>query len=80
MFMVDAPVRISTPGHSISGADGVGERGWLTPGVAPEKKFANRLPNEGELSEDPMLDASEHPDSARALTINVPTRHRAGLS
>ena len=55
--MVDAPVRISTPGHSTSGADGVGECSWVTPGVAPEKKLANRLANEGELSDDSTLEA-----------------------
>jgi hypothetical protein len=71
--MVDAPVRISTPGHSASGADGVGEWGWATPGVASEKKLklANRLANEGELSDDPTLEASEQPDSIAALTISA---------
>src|SRR5215475_16174748 len=75
--MVDAPVRISTPGHSASGADGVGEWGWATPGVALEKKLklANRLANEGELSDDPTLEASEQPDSIAALTIS-PTARR----
>jgi hypothetical protein len=72
--MVDAPVRISTPGHSTSGADGVGECGWVTPGVAPEKKLANRLANEGELSDDPTLEASEQPDSIAALTISATAR------
>ena len=73
IFMVDAPVRISTPGHSASGADGVGEWGWATPGVALEKKLklANRLANEGELSDDPTLEASEQPDSIAALTISA---------
>jgi hypothetical protein len=65
--MVDAPVRISTPGHSTSGADGVGECGCVTPGVAPEKKLAN----EGELSDDPTLEAVEQPDSIAALTISA---------
>jgi hypothetical protein len=69
--MVDAPVRISTPGHSTSGADGVGECSWVTPGVAPEKKLAKRLVNEGELSDDPTLEASEQPDSIAALTISA---------
>src|SRR5262249_61431478 len=75
MFMVDAPVRISTPGHSTSGADGVGECGCVTPGVAPEKKLVNRLANEGELSDDPTLEASEQPDSIAAPTIS-PTARR----
>jgi hypothetical protein len=74
IFIVDAPVRISTPGHSTSGADGVGECDWVTPGVAPEKKFANRLANEGELSDDPTLEASEQPDSIAALTISAAVR------
>jgi len=73
--MVDAPVRISTPGHSISGADGVGECGCATPGVAPVKKLVKRLVNEGELSDDPTLEASEQPDSMAALTISAPARH-----
>jgi len=64
--MVDAPVRISTPGHS---ASGVGEWGWATPGVASEKKL--KLANEGELSDDPTLEASEQPDSIAALTISA---------
>src|ERR1700745_2227341 len=71
-FMVDAPVRISTPGHSTSGADGVGECGCVTPGVAPEKKLVKRLVNEGELSDDPTLEASEQPDSMAALPIWAP--------
>ena len=52
-------------GQSISGADGVGERGWVTPGVALEKKLAKRLLNEGELSDDPSP-ANEQPDSTKA--------------
>src|SRR6188472_2090664 len=72
--MVDAPVRISTPGHSTSGADGVGECGCVTPAVAPEKKLANRLTNEGELSDDPTLEASEQPDNIAALTISAAAR------
>ena len=71
IFMVDAPVRISTPGHSTSGADGVGECGCVTPGVALEKKLANRLVNEGEPSDDPTLEASEQPDSIAALIISA---------
>ena len=43
----------------------------MTPGVAPEKKLANRLANEGELSDDPTLEASEQPDSIAALTISA---------
>src|SRR6516165_1909957 len=75
IFMVDAPVRISTPGHSMSGADGVGECGCVTPGVAPVNKLVKRLVNEGELSDDPTLEASEQPDSMAALTISSPARH-----
>jgi hypothetical protein len=74
--MVDAPLRISTPGHSTSGADGVGECGCVTPGVAPVKKLVTRLVNEGELSDDPTLEASEQPDSMAALTISAPPRHQ----
>ena len=33
-------MRISMPGHSTSGADGVGECGCAVPGFAPEKKLA----------------------------------------
>jgi hypothetical protein len=69
--MVDAPVRISTPGHSTSGADGVGECGCVTPGVALEKKLANRLVNEGGPSDDPTLEASEQPDSIAAFIISA---------
>jgi len=43
----------------------------VTPGVAPEKKLANRLANEGELSDDPTLEAVEQPDSIAALTISA---------
>ena len=50
MFRVDAPVRMSTPGQSISGAEGVGEAGCVTPGVALEKKLANRPLKDGEMS------------------------------
>ena len=49
----------------------------MTPGVAPEKKFANRLANEGELSDDPTLEASEQPDSIAALTISARRTARA---
>src|SRR5262249_30590073 len=68
-FSVEAPVRMSTPGHSTSGALGVGECGWATPGVALEKKLVNRLANGGESSDDPTLEASEQPHSTAALTI-----------
>jgi hypothetical protein len=74
--MVDAPVRMSTPGHSTSGADGVGECGWVTPGVAPEKRLVNLLANEGELSDEPTLEASEQPDSIAALTISPAARRQ----
>jgi len=58
----------------MSGADGVGECGCVTPGVAPEKRLAKRLVNEGELSDDPTLEASEQPDNMAALTTNPPAR------
>src|SRR5712691_495548 len=74
MFKVDAPVRMSTPGHSMSGAEGVGDAGWVTPGFAPKKKLENRLPNEGESSADPTLEADEQPDSATALTSSTAAR------
>src|SRR5260370_27133723 len=77
--MVEAPVRISTPGHSTSGALGIGECGWVTPGVAPEKKLVNRLANEGESSDDPTLQAREQPHNAAALTTNPATRRRLPL-
>jgi hypothetical protein len=47
MFMVDAPARTSTPGHATSGAAGVADFGWLTPGVAPAKKFEILVPHDG---------------------------------
>jgi hypothetical protein len=50
MFMVEAPGRMSTPGHSMSGADGVRDAGWLTPGFAPEKKLEMRFPHDGVVS------------------------------
>ena len=46
----------------------------MTPCVAPEKKLAKRLVNEGELSDDPTLEASEQPDSIAALTISAAAR------
>src|SRR5262245_23856044 len=54
---------MSTPGHATSGADGVGEAGWVTPGVARENKLVNRLPNEE--SADPTLEADEQPAGSR---------------
>src|SRR5262249_60316097 len=74
VFVVGAAVGISTRGDSMSGADGVGECGCVTPGVAPEKRLAKRLVNEGELSDDPTLEASEQPDNMAALTTNPPAR------
>jgi hypothetical protein len=46
----------------------------VTPGVAPENKLANRLANEGELSDDPTLEASEQPDNIATLTISAAVR------
>jgi hypothetical protein len=80
MFKVDAPARMSTPGHSISGADAVRDAGWVTPGVAPEKKLLNRLPNDP--SDDPTIESDEQPDSAAAPTrsANVRRKRRIGSS
>src|SRR5262245_37054622 len=55
---------MSTPGHSTSGAEGVGDAGCVTPGFALEKRLANRLPSDGALSM--MLEAPEQPESATA--------------
>src|SRR5436305_11760418 len=74
MFNVDAPLRMSTPGHSTSGADGVGACGWLTPGVALAKKFEMRLLNDGEVPEGscaPSKEAEEQPES-RMLASRTP--------
>src|SRR5882724_12395000 len=80
MFKVDAPVRMSTPGHSILGVSGVGECGWVTPGVALEKKLAKRLPNEGDVSGDPTPpDGDEQPDNNPAPTIRTAARRRPRL-
>jgi len=61
---IDAPVRMSTPGHSTSGAEGVGDAGCVTPGFALEKRLVNRLLSDGALSM--MLEAPEQPESATA--------------
>ena len=74
--VVFCPVRMSTPGHSTSGAEGVGDADCVTPGFALEKRLANRLPSDGALSM--MLDAPEQPDSATAPTSA--TTARAGAS
>jgi len=55
---------MSTPGQSISGADAVRDAAWVTPGVAPEKKLLNRLPNDP--SDDPTTESDEQPASAEA--------------
>src|SRR4030081_1950736 len=80
MFKVDAPARMSTPGHSISGADAVRDAGWVTPGVAPEKKLVNRLPKEP--SDDPVSESDEQAANAAALTksANVRQKQRLGSS
>src|SRR5262245_10341473 len=57
---------MSTPGHSTSGAEGVGDAGCVTPGFALEKRLANRLLSDGALST--MLEAPEQPDSTTAPT------------
>src|SRR5262249_8433907 len=67
-------VRMSTPGHSTSGAEGVGEEGWVTPGVAPEKKLANRPVTEGELSDDVRLEMYEHPETNTLLATSSAAR------
>jgi hypothetical protein len=58
---------MSTPGQSISGAEGVREAGWVTPGVAEEKKLEIRLPHPVEFS-DKMLD--EQPETRTALATS----------
>src|SRR5262245_23044822 len=72
---------MSTPGHSTSGAEGVGDAGCVTPGFALEKRLANRLPSDGELST--MLEAPEQPDSATApisaTMAQPPPRARSSL-
>ncbi len=72
MFKVDVPARMSTPGHSTSGADAVGEAGCVTPGVAPEKKPVNRLPNDP--SDDPT---SESERAARERRGTYQQRQRS---
>jgi hypothetical protein len=67
---VDAPVRISTPGHSTSGEEGVGDAGCVTPGLALEKRPANLLLIEETVSDEPMLDAKEQPDSSIMAPIS----------
>jgi hypothetical protein len=79
MFMVDAPVRMSTPGQATSGADGVGDAGCVTPGFAPEKKLETRLLNDGESSLDPMLETDEQPDIASALANTTNMRRTPRL-
>jgi|SRR6516164_1046499 hypothetical protein len=78
MFKVDAPLRISTPGHSTSGADGVEEAGCLTPGFAPEKKLEIRALHDGVVDCvvsycSTTLDADEQPDT-RAAMISAAAR------
>ena len=46
----------------------------VTPGFAPEKKPANRLLHDGEVSDEPMLDANEQPDSTMAPISNTTAR------
>jgi hypothetical protein len=46
----------------MSGDDGVGDDGWVTPGLALENRPANRLLIEDTVSDDPMLEANEQPD------------------
>src|SRR5215831_5730139 len=78
MFKVDAPERISTPGQSTSGAEGVGDAGWLTPGLAPEKKLDTRALHDGVVDcvvwyWSTTLDADEQPD-IRAAMMSAPAR------
>src|ERR1700730_530392 len=79
MFKVDAPARMSTPGHSTSGADAVGDAGWLTPGFAPEKKLEIRVPHDGVVSYGSItLEADEQPETRAetrtALAISAAAR------
>jgi N-acetylmuramic acid 6-phosphate (MurNAc-6-P) etherase len=72
---------MSTPGHSTSGAEGVGDAGWVTPGFALENKLVKRLVSEGESSDVPILEAHEQPDSIMALSMsNAAARPRFRLS
>src|SRR4051794_14364214 len=69
MFKVEAPLRMSTPGHSTCGADATGEAGWLTPGFAPEKKLATRAVQVGEFSsgeEDEITPETDEQPARRA--------------
>jgi hypothetical protein len=58
----------------MSGDEGVGDAGWVTPGLALENKPANRLLIEDTVSDDPMLDANEQPDSSVAPISNINAR------
>ena len=78
MFKVDAPERISTPGHSTSGAEAVGDAGWVTPGLAPEKKLEIRALHDGVVDCvvsycSTTLDADEQPDTRTAM-MSAPAR------
>jgi hypothetical protein len=67
---------MSTPGHSTSGAEGVGDAGCVTPGFADENRFANRLPRADVVSEAELMmeEAPEQPASANAPTSTAAAR------
>jgi hypothetical protein len=58
----------------MSGDEGVGDAGWVTPGLALENRPANRLLIEETVSDEPMLDAKEQPDSSMAPISSVNAR------
>src|SRR5882757_10429417 len=71
MLRVDAPWRISTPGQATSGAAGVGDAGWVTPGLALENRLVKRLPNEDVSSPDPPPVREEQPETAAAANSSI---------
>ena len=58
----------------MSGEEGVGDAGCVTPGLALEKRPANLLLIEETVSDEPMLDANEQPDSSMAPISSVNAR------
>src|SRR3954447_517151 len=68
---VDAPVRISTPGHSTSGEEGGGDAGCGTAGLARKKGPSTLFVNGERGPHEPMLDAREQPVSSMAPISSV---------
>src|SRR5689334_4392698 len=77
MFRVEAPLRISMPGHSTSGADGVGECGCAVPGFAPEKKLATFAVQVGELSS--VEDEVSTPDTFEQPATRTPAANHTSV-